>query len=180
MRYETSSIVSVDLIVKALRLPIIFLVLLIFTLALTGSTSRGLGQSATTNAAFDKLVQAYTIVQSADSHGVSHDEVIRLLNELNQALIYYENSTTLLTENNSTGAAAYATLSINLSSDVASKAHVLESNAEAQLLERQGLAYALAVSLAAVSAFAVVEFHRFSVFYSRRKAFKTPIRRGES
>ena len=56
----------------------------------------------------------------------------------------------------------------------------MESNAETQLLERQGIAYALAVALAAVSAFAVVEFHRFRVFYSRRRMFKTSIRGGES
>ncbi len=146
-------------------------------MAFEGSSGRVVGQSSSPGTAFDKLVQAFVAVQDAESHGVSHGDIIQLAIELNTAFGYYQNSTRLSGENNSTGATTYATLTINLSSDVSSKARILENNAQNQLLLSQALAYATALVIAVISAILTVEFHRIRAFLHRRRIFRSQLGR---
>jgi hypothetical protein len=151
-----------------LRLSFI-LVLLLFAGAVETTPKAVAAQSSSPPEAWNKLVQAYSILQDAEARGVLQADMIQFSSELNTALRYYENASRLLSEKNSTGAEDYSRISINISSSVSSKAVNLENNAQSQLLLKKEFAYAVAFGLAPVSAYLIVEFQGIRRFWRRRK-----------
>jgi hypothetical protein len=110
------------------------------------------------------------MVQSADSHGASHDSIVTLSAELNTALAYYQNATILAAQNNTAAASNYSTLSINVSGNVTMEAGTLDQTARNQLIVRNEIAYGTAFTAAVVSAAAVVEADRIRRLLRRRKS----------
>jgi hypothetical protein len=150
--------------------PSFILLVLLFTVAVDAPSNAVPAQASSPRDAWSKLIQAFSAVQGADSNGVSRDNLVQLSTGLNTALGYYTNASRLLSENNSTGAEAYASISINLSSNVSARAVKLGSDARAQLLLVRESAYGVAFVMAVISAYVVTEFHRIQRLWRRRKA----------
>ena len=131
----------------------------------------GSSQPNTAADAWSKIVEAFSTLQTADSHGAPHESIVTLSNQLNTALAYYNNATILAAQNNTAAADNYA-LSITISTSVTSEAKTLDDVARNQQLARQELAYGAAFVLAVVSAALVVEIDRIQRLFRKKRTVR--------
>jgi hypothetical protein len=117
------------------------------------------GQSAQVDDAQSKLVQAFALVQQADSQGASQAQISVLASNLNLALYYEENATQLFAKN-MTASNIYASKSVSLSNATSFQALSAASDARTEVLFGQVAAYSIAIAAGFGSALLVVEVHR--------------------
>ena len=140
--------------------------LLIFSFSLGRENASGL--SAQVDDARSKLVQAFVLVQQADSQGASPTQISLLASNLNLALYYEENATQLFAKN-LTASNIYASKSVSLSNATSLQALGIASTARMQALFGQVTAYSIAIAAGLLSALLVLEFHRLNDLVRKMK-----------
>jgi len=142
------------------------LFLLIFSFSV--SVEKSSGQSAQVDDAQSKLVQAFALVQQADSQGASQAQISLLASNLNLALYYEENATQLFAKN-LTASNIYASKSVSLSNAASFQALSVASDARTEVLFGQFAAYSIAIVAGFGSALLVLEVHRISDLVRKMK-----------
>ncbi len=142
------------------------LFLLIFSLSI--GREKTSGQSGQVDDAQSKLVQAFALVQQADSQGASQAQISVLASNLNLALYYEENATQLFAKN-MTASNIYSSKSVSLSNATSFQALSVASAARTEALLGQVAAYSIAVAAGFGSALLIVEVHRLNDLVRKMK-----------
>src|SRR5438309_10193737 len=146
--------------------------LLIFSFSF--SREKGSGQSAQADDARSKLVQAFVLVQQADSQGAAPTQISLLASNLNLALYYEENATQLFAKN-MTASDIYANKSVSLSNATSFEALSIASTARTQALFGQVAAYSIAIAAGFGSTLLVLEVHRIHDLVRKMKLHRMRI-----
>lgn len=113
----------------------------------------------------ESLIQAFLAVRDASLHGVSQSDIIQLTNDLNRAL-------ELQSQANANG-------SIALSSQVSSKATILQNEAMLQSIRLEILVYSTTFWAALLSALIVLEAHRITGWWRTQQRLRIRLSSGE-
>ena len=142
------------------------------------NTDNASAQTDAITTAKTDLVAAFQSIQTAQRQGASNTDLLPLINQLNLALQYEENATTL-EQQDPTAAAADAFQSINLSTNVSLQAQRLGDEAQNASTRRSAFAYGIALGVATLAALIVVEAPRARHFIKKRQFRKARIGYGE-
>jgi len=139
-----------------------FIVLIVLPLALALVGQESVGQSSQVVTARAGLVEAFRAVQMLDFQGVSGSETGVLVEELNMALSNLKMA-------NETGSDSYASLSVEISSQVSTRSQIAKEAAERQTLLTRLTAYSFALLMGLVSSMIIVDVDLWKRSFQRRK-----------
>lgn len=143
------------------------------------NTSGVHGQTSEISTARTDIVKAFQGIQTAELRGASQSDLQPLIVDLNLALQLEENAT-LEQSSDPNRAESDALQSITLSSNVYSEAQQISNQAQTGSHNQTILAYAIAVAVAALSAFTIMQAQRIARFFRSRRLKRARIHYGDS
>lgn len=161
-----------------IRSLVLLVYILLSSMLLLMNTDRASAQTDAITTAKNDLITAFQSIRTAQRQGASNTDLLPLINQLNTALQYEENATTL-EQQDPTAADANAFQSINLSTNVSLQAQRLGDAAQTSSIRRIAFAYSIALGAATLAALAVVEAPRARRLIKKRQLRRARILPGE-